>query len=48
LEEKKKWDPGYARRTKIKALVDLMMPEFWVRMGGATSIDLTLSSAVRT
>ena len=41
LEEKKKWDPDYAKRTKIKALVGLMIPEFSVRMGGATSIDVT-------
>jgi len=41
LEEKKKWDPDFAKRTKIKALVDLMIPEFSVRMGGATSIDVT-------
>src|SRR6202034_595442 len=41
LEEKKKWDPDYAKRTKIKALVDMLIPEFSVRMGGATSIDVT-------
>jgi len=41
LEEKKKWDPDFAKRTKIKALVDLMIPEFSVQMGGATSIDVT-------
>jgi HAD superfamily hydrolase (TIGR01484 family) len=41
LEEKKKWDPDYAKRTKIKALADLLIPEFSVRMGGATSIDVT-------
>jgi phosphomannomutase len=41
LEEKKKWDPDYAKRTKIKALADMLIPEFSVRMGGATSIDVT-------
>jgi hypothetical protein len=41
LEEKEKWDPDYAKRKKITALVDKLIPEFSVRMGGATSIDIT-------
>jgi len=41
LEEKKKWDPDFAKRTKIKAIVDTLIPEFSVRMGGATSVDVT-------
>ena len=41
LEEKKKWDPDFAKRTKIKAILDTLVPEFSVRMGGATSIDIT-------
>jgi phosphomannomutase len=41
LEEKKKWDPDFARRTKIKSFLDTLIPEFSVRMGGATSIDIT-------
>ena len=41
LEEKKKWDPDFARRKKIKALLDTLIPEFPVRLGGATSIDVT-------
>ena len=41
LEEKSKWDPDYAKRKKIKAIVDTSIPEFSVRMGGATSIDIT-------
>lgn len=41
LEEKKKWDPDFARRKKIKAILDTFIPEFSVRMGGATSIDVT-------
>src|SRR5271168_118588 len=41
LEEKTKWDPDYAKRKKIKAIVDTLIPEFSVRMGGATSIDVT-------
>jgi phosphomannomutase len=41
LEEKKKWDPDFARRRKIKTILDALIPEFSVRMGGATSIDIT-------
>jgi phosphomannomutase len=41
LEEKEKWDPDYSKRTKIKAILDSLIPEFSVRMGGATSIDVT-------
>jgi HAD superfamily hydrolase (TIGR01484 family) len=41
LEEKDKWDPDYAKRKKIKAILDTLIPDFSVRMGGATSIDVT-------
>ena len=41
LEEKEKWDPDFGKRKKIKAIVDKLIPEFSVRMGGATSIDVT-------
>jgi phosphomannomutase len=41
LEEKKKWDSGFTKRKKIKAILDTLIPEFSVRMGGATSIDVT-------
>ena len=41
LEEKSKWDADYAKRKKIKAILDTLIPEFSVRMGGATSIDVT-------
>ncbi len=41
LEEKDKWDPDYAKRKNIKALLDTLIPEFSVRIGGATSIDIT-------
>jgi HAD superfamily hydrolase (TIGR01484 family) len=42
LEEKKSWDPDYAKRKQIKAVLDKSLPEFSVRMGGTTSIDVTL------
>jgi phosphomannomutase len=41
LKEKDKWDPDYAKRKKIKAILDPLIPGFSVRMGGATSIDVT-------
>jgi hydroxymethylpyrimidine pyrophosphatase-like HAD family hydrolase len=41
LEEKNKWDSDFAKRKKIKAILDTLIPEFSVRLGGATSIDVT-------
>jgi phosphomannomutase len=41
IAEKKKWDPDFAKRQKIKAILDKSIPEFSVRLGGATSIDVT-------
>jgi phosphomannomutase len=41
LGEKIKWDPDFTKRKKIKAILDTLIPEFSVRMGGATSIDVT-------
>jgi HAD superfamily hydrolase (TIGR01484 family) len=41
LDEKAKWDADFAKRKKIKSIVDNLIPEFSVRMGGSTSIDVT-------
>lgn len=41
LKEKEKWDPDYAKRKQIKAILDPLIPGFSVRMGGTTSIDIT-------
>jgi phosphomannomutase len=41
LEEKKKWDPDFSKRQKIKAILDPLIPGFSVRLGGSTSIDVT-------
>jgi len=41
LDEKKKWDPDFAKRDKIKKQLDKMIPEFSVNLGGATSVDIT-------
>ncbi|MFT5904790.1 MAG: phosphomannomutase [Cryomorphaceae bacterium] len=41
IEEKKKWDPDFTKRMKMKVLFDDLIPEFSVRLGGTTSIDIT-------
>jgi len=41
IEEKKKWDPDFSRRKKMKAVLDTLIPEFSVSLGGTTSIDIT-------
>ncbi len=41
LGEKVKWDPDFTNRKKMKAILDTLIPEFSVRLGGATSIDVT-------
>lgn len=41
IEEKAKWDPDFAKRQKIKAILDGPLKGFSVRLGGTTSIDIT-------
>jgi phosphomannomutase len=41
LKEKVKWDPDFTKRKKMKAILDTSIPEFSVRLGGSTSIDVT-------
>jgi hypothetical protein len=41
LELKKEWDPEAKKRLKIKEELDKYLPEFEVRVGGSTSIDVT-------
>jgi HAD superfamily hydrolase (TIGR01484 family) len=41
LDAKEKWDPDFAKRKAIKALLDTMLPNFSVHLGGTTSIDVT-------
>jgi len=41
LSQKVIWDPDFAKRKKIKTVLDSLIPEFSVRIGGATSIDVT-------
>ena len=41
LADKKKWDPDFSKRKQIKAFLDESIPEFSVRLGGTTSVDVT-------
>jgi hypothetical protein len=41
VDAKMQWDPDFAKRTKMKAVLDELIPEFSVRLGGATSVDIT-------
>ena len=41
IEEKKKWDPEFSKRQKMKALLEKLIPGFSVRLGGTTSVDVT-------
>jgi phosphomannomutase len=41
LDEKHKWDPDLSKKKKLKAALDVLIPEFSVRIGGATSVDVT-------
>jgi phosphomannomutase len=42
LSEKQQWDPDFAKRKKIAAILKPLIPEFAINMGGTTSIDITL------
>ncbi|QDU98935.1 HAD-IIB family hydrolase [Lignipirellula cremea] len=41
LGKKTQWDPDFAKRKSMKTLLDDLIPEFSVRLGGTTSIDVT-------
>jgi len=41
IEAKKIWDPDFSRRQRMKATLDQLIPEFTVRLGGTTSVDVT-------
>jgi HAD superfamily hydrolase (TIGR01484 family) len=41
LAEKEEWDADFAKRKKITSILETLIPEFSIRMGGATSIDVT-------
>ena len=41
LEIKEKWDPDQEKRRKIVEILEKEIPEFEIKIGGATSIDVT-------
>ncbi|UAK23508.1 HAD-IIB family hydrolase [Sphingomonas nostoxanthinifaciens] len=41
LEAKDKWDPDHAKRRKLQSLLQGMLPDLSINMGGSTSIDIT-------
>lgn len=41
LSAKESWDPDFKKRKAIVAIVEKIIPEFAIRMGGTTSIDVT-------
>ena len=41
LVAKKTFDPDFVKRTAMKAQLEPLIPEFSVRLGGTTSIDIT-------
>lgn len=41
LDAKAGWDPDLRKRNGLKALLDRALPDFAVRIGGATSVDVT-------
>jgi HAD superfamily hydrolase (TIGR01484 family) len=41
LAEKEKWDPDFAKRRQIQKILEATLPEFSIRLGGTTSIDVT-------
>ena len=43
FQAKRDWDPDFVKRAAIKAALDPRLPEFSIRMGGTTSIDITKS-----
>ena len=41
LEKKVEWDPDFSKRKLMQVLLERSIPEFSVRLGGTTSIDVT-------
>ncbi|MBK5246573.1 MAG: HAD-IIB family hydrolase [Peptostreptococcaceae bacterium] len=41
IKEKTKWDPDFTKRKKIQKILGTSIPEFSVRLGGTTSVDIT-------
>lgn len=42
LKAKQTWDPDFAKRKLLKAQLEPLLPDFSIRLGGSTSVDITL------
>jgi phosphomannomutase len=38
---KASWDPDLQKRNRLKALLEVQLPDFAIRIGGSTSVDIT-------
>lgn len=41
LDAKEKWDPDHAKRKQLQSILQTMLPDLSINMGGSTSIDIT-------
>ena len=41
LDVKKTWDADFSKRRAMKMVLDKLIPEFSIRLGGTTSVDIT-------
>ncbi len=41
LDEKKNWDPDFEKRKAIREILDPLLPQFSIGLGGSSSIDVT-------
>ncbi|WP_157221129.1 HAD-IIB family hydrolase [Flavisphingomonas formosensis] len=41
LDAKKAWDPDFAKRKKLQAILQTMLPDLSINVGGSTSVDIT-------
>lgn len=41
IEIKKRWDPHFKKRMELKGILERHIPEYEIRIGGTTSIDIT-------
>lgn len=41
LKLKEVWDPDQKKRSKLREFLEILLPEFEIRIGGSTSIDVT-------
>ena len=42
VSAKEKWDPDHKKRESVVAIIQPLLPDFEVRIGGMTTIDITL------